>query len=170
MLLPIWAGATAPTGKTLADSLVPTHPPSLPCNRRSVKLYGPRPCLGHRPIVDGVAQPFQFLSYNEVAETVNHVGSGYTNLGLKPKDKIGVIGPNTPEWMMAMQVCDRVVGGLDQAKMLLLVVARDRSSWVAACLQEFLFDWGYRSQSLFVQARSMCKRALSHVLADCLPS
>lgn len=75
-----------------------------------MKLYGPRPCLGHRPIVDGVAQPFQFLSYNEVAETVNHVGSGYTNLGLKPKDKIGVIGPNTPEWMMAMQVCDRTVG------------------------------------------------------------
>lgn len=96
--------ALVPGNWTPKPSLIPSPRPHLPCNRRSVNLYGPRPCLGHRPIVDGVAQPFQFVTYSEVAETVKQVGSAFANLGLKPKDKIGVIGPNTPEWMTAMQV------------------------------------------------------------------
>ena len=144
-------------------------------------LYGNRPCLGRRRIVDGVAQPYEFITYNEVAQVgrggwvgtgmgvpqsgagvrvgggvprrggpgrwgeqrdtqrrehdltfslgllaqqspaahrpppdshppppgcvqiTATVGSAFSALGLQPKDRIGVIGANCPEWMMAMQ-------------------------------------------------------------------
>jgi hypothetical protein len=32
------------------------------------------------------------------------VASGYSALGLAPGDKVGVCGPNCPEWMISMQV------------------------------------------------------------------
>lgn len=35
------------------------------------------------------------------------VGSAYLTLGLKPKDRVGVFGANCPEWMLAMQGCNR---------------------------------------------------------------
>jgi len=35
--------------------------------REGVKISGERPCLGKRPIVDGVAGPFVFQTYNEVS-------------------------------------------------------------------------------------------------------
>ena len=39
------------------------------------------------------------------------VGSAFSALGLQPKDRIGVIGANCPEWMMAMQASGRDGGG-----------------------------------------------------------
>ena len=38
------------------------------------------------------------------------MGSAYASLGLQPKDRVGVIGANAPEWMMAMQVRGGVTG------------------------------------------------------------
>jgi long-subunit acyl-CoA synthetase (AMP-forming) len=35
------------------------------------------------------------------------VGSAYLHLGLQPKDRVGVFGANCPEWMLAMQGCNR---------------------------------------------------------------
>lgn len=38
---------------------------------------------------------------------VVQVGSAYLDLGLQPKDRVGVFGANCPEWMLAMQGCNR---------------------------------------------------------------
>eukprot|EP00798_Chlamydomonas_sp_ICE-L_P002723 gene2723-12596_t len=75
----------------------------------SVKRVPNRPCLGERKKgADGKAGPFTFLTYKEVHDIVSKVGSAYSQLGLKPKDRIGVIGSNSPEWRMAMQAMDRM--------------------------------------------------------------
>jgi hypothetical protein len=38
---------------------------------------------------------------------VLQVGSAFLTLGLQPKDRVGVFGANSPEWMLAMQGCNR---------------------------------------------------------------
>lgn len=38
---------------------------------------------------------------------VLQVGSALLDLGVKPKDRVGVIGANCPEWMLTMQGCNR---------------------------------------------------------------
>lgn len=35
------------------------------------------------------------------------VGSAFLDVGLKPRDRVGVIGSNCPEWMITMQGCNR---------------------------------------------------------------
>ncbi|GAX79708.1 hypothetical protein CEUSTIGMA_g7149.t1 [Chlamydomonas eustigma] len=74
----------------------------------SVKLYGNRPCLGYRRIQNGEAQPFEFMTYYEVSQVISAVGSAFHGLGLRPRDRIGVIGSNSPQWMMAMQAMNRM--------------------------------------------------------------
>mmetsp|Transcript_22299 Transcript_22299/g.48717 ORF Transcript_22299/g.48717 Transcript_22299/m.48717 type:complete len:658 (+) Transcript_22299:118-2091(+) len=84
-------------------------PPELPVKtlrelfEKSAEKFPNRPCLGSRPIVNGQAQPFQFMTYNEVHNNVKKIAAAYVALGVKPKDRVGVIGANCPEWMMAMQ-------------------------------------------------------------------
>lgn len=74
--------------------------------QRSAKKFATRPCVGHRPIVDGKPQPFEFLSYQEIADMVAEVAAGYAALGAKPKDKVSICGVNCTEWMLAMQGCN----------------------------------------------------------------
>jgi len=74
----------------------------------SVEKYPDRACLGFRRIIKDVAQPYEFFTYQQVADRVDRVGSAFAALGLKPNDKIGVLGPNCPEWMLAMQGCNRM--------------------------------------------------------------
>jgi long-chain acyl-CoA synthetase len=69
-----------------------------------VEKYPENPCLGFRRIIKEVAQPYEFYTYQQVSDRVDRVGSGFAALGLKPNDKVGVLGPNCPEWMLAMQV------------------------------------------------------------------
>lgn len=40
----------------------------------------------------------------QVAEQVNLLASGLRAIGASPKQRVGVLGPNCAEWMMAMQV------------------------------------------------------------------
>lgn len=70
----------------------------------STKKFANRPCLGYRKVVNGQAQPYEFLSYHEVGSRVAAVAAGYVSLGLGPKDRVGVIGPNSVDWMVSMQV------------------------------------------------------------------
>lgn len=48
--------------------------------RRSSELYADRPCLGERATVDGVAQPFEFLTYKESATAVADIAAGYAKV------------------------------------------------------------------------------------------
>jgi len=76
---------------------------------RSVHKYGPNPCLGRRPIQDdGTAGPYTFKTYAEVGEQVADLGAGLKVLGVGAGKRVGVFGTNCPEWMTAMQACNRM--------------------------------------------------------------
>lgn len=75
--------------------------------QRSVKLYPDRPCLGSRKIVDGQAQPFTYMTYTEASIAVTHVGSALRAVGVGKEGRVGVFGANCPEWMIALQACNR---------------------------------------------------------------
>ena len=72
--------------------------------QRSVKLYADRPCLGSRKIVDGQAQPYTYITYQEAGSRVSQIGSAMNSVGVQPHTRVGVFGANSPEWMIAMQV------------------------------------------------------------------
>lgn len=56
------------------------------------------------------AGDYQWQSYAEVGARVEAVGSGVDLLcGVKKGDCVGVYGTNSPEWMIAMQACNRQV-------------------------------------------------------------
>uniref|UniRef100_A0A8B9CF31 Arachidonate--CoA ligase n=1 Tax=Anser brachyrhynchus TaxID=132585 RepID=A0A8B9CF31_9AVES len=61
------------------------------------------PCLGFRK----PKQPYQWLSYREVAERAEALGSGLLQQGCKPSTKqfIGVFAQNRPEWIISELAC-----------------------------------------------------------------
>lgn len=66
------------------------------------------PCLGHRPIVKGAAGPYQYETFAEVAARVADIAAGCKSLlGLSARDRVAILGANCPEWMVAMQACNR---------------------------------------------------------------
>ncbi|GIL73086.1 hypothetical protein Vretimale_4702 [Volvox reticuliferus] len=75
---------------------------------KSCKLYGDCPCLGERTAEGTQAGPYHFITFQEVWEAVAAAGSAYVKLGLKPKDRIGVLGANSKQWMIAMQGMNRM--------------------------------------------------------------
>ncbi|KAG2442580.1 hypothetical protein HXX76_002665 [Chlamydomonas incerta] len=75
---------------------------------KSCRLFADCPCLGERAVEDGQVGPYRFLTFREVEETVAAVASAYVKLGIKPHDRIGVLGANCKEWMMAMQGMNRM--------------------------------------------------------------
>eukprot|EP00884_Botryococcus_braunii_P002561 jgi/Botrbrau1/12305/Bobra.0205s0004.1 len=74
---------------------------------QSVKRNPDAPCLGWRPVVKGKAGPYKWLTYKQTHDQVEAVASGLAALGLGHKDRIGIYGCNSPEWMIAMQACNR---------------------------------------------------------------
>ena len=81
--------------------LTVSPPPPCPC-RKSVQDFADKPCLGRR--TDDT--PFVYETYAEVGAKVDKIGSALAANGIKPKDAVGVIGPNAPEWMVIMQGCN----------------------------------------------------------------
>ena len=75
---------------------------------RSVSKYGDNPCLGMRlKGADGTVGDYKWLTYREVSEKVVAVSSGLVGEGVVAQNTVGVFGANCPEWMMAMQACNR---------------------------------------------------------------
>ena len=75
---------------------------------RAVREFGDRPALGRRPVgPDGKAGPYEWMTYRKVGEYAAAIGSAMVGLGLKRKDRVGVYGPNCPEWMVVMQAVNR---------------------------------------------------------------
>lgn len=74
------------------------------CHRLSCEKFPQKPCLGRRTVTNGVAGPYEFISFQQAAEQSVQIASACKALGLKAKDKVGVLGLNSPEWMLAMQV------------------------------------------------------------------
>lgn len=71
---------------------------------------------------------------------VLQAGSALLDLGVKPKDRVGVIGANCPEWMLTMQGCNRTRCATATAAAAAVLVARGSSrcsggSTARICLQ-----------------------------------
>eukprot|EP00075_Anas_platyrhynchos_P034763 XP_027324016.1 long-chain-fatty-acid--CoA ligase 6 isoform X5 [Anas platyrhynchos] len=71
--------------------------------RRGFSISENGPCLGFRK----PKQPYQWLSYREVAERAEALGSGLLQQGCKPctKQFIGVFAQNRPEWIISELAC-----------------------------------------------------------------
>eukprot|EP00882_Tetradesmus_deserticola_P012274 GHRQ01013008.1.p1 GENE.GHRQ01013008.1~~GHRQ01013008.1.p1 ORF type:complete len:205 (+),score=31.64 GHRQ01013008.1:261-875(+) len=101
---PVWtnplsetSGPALPGVTTLFDSF-----------RNSCERWPSSRCLGHRPVVDGIAQPYKFITYAQAQDQTTLIASAFKSLGLKRCDKICILGSNCPEWMLAMQACNRM--------------------------------------------------------------
>ncbi|GBF97083.1 hypothetical protein Rsub_10094 [Raphidocelis subcapitata] len=90
------AAPSMPTGNTLYELF--TH---------SAKSNPDARCLGHRPVVDGEAQPYVYQDYAQVVDRVAAIATGIKGLGLQTRDKVAVLGVNCPNWMITMQACNR---------------------------------------------------------------
>ena len=55
--------------------------------------------LGHRPIVNGAPQGYEWQTYDKVKERVTAFGAGLSHLGLVPTGKLGIFAINRPEWV-----------------------------------------------------------------------
>lgn len=70
----------------------------------SVETFSSNNCLGYRPLEDGVAGEYVWWTYAETGEKVVAFASGLAGLGTTSGARVGVFGPNCPEWMVTMQV------------------------------------------------------------------
>ena len=68
----------------------------------SIEKYADRPALGKR-VGDG---PYQWMSYKALGGYVSAVASAMIGAGLPVHGRAAVYGPNSPEWMLAMQACN----------------------------------------------------------------
>ncbi|CAD7700609.1 unnamed protein product [Ostreobium quekettii] len=75
---------------------------------RSVERYPTADCLGCRPVADGKAGDYVWWTYKDTSKKVAAVGSALKELGIAAGAKVGVFGANCPEWMLAMQACNRM--------------------------------------------------------------
>ncbi|KAM9129612.1 long-chain-fatty-acid--CoA ligase 6 isoform 3-T7 [Pangshura tecta] len=71
--------------------------------RRGFNISENGPCLGFRK----PKQPYQWLSYKEVSERAEALGSGLLQQGCKPSTSqfIGVFAQNRPEWIISELAC-----------------------------------------------------------------
>eukprot|EP00887_Chlorella_sp_A99_P003454 scaffold7.g3454.t1 len=67
------------------------------------------PCLGRRTCDPARRQcdSYSWLTYQEAGELVDDVASAMVRVGLLPHGRASVYGANSPEWMVAMQACNR---------------------------------------------------------------
>ncbi|KAF9359606.1 hypothetical protein BGX26_011941 [Mortierella sp. AD094] len=57
--------------------------------------------LGTRPIVDGVPQPYDWMTYPRAQERVTHFGAGLSHLGLTTGSTFGIFSINRAEWTLS---------------------------------------------------------------------
>uniref|UniRef100_A0A8C1LTI0 Arachidonate--CoA ligase n=1 Tax=Cyprinus carpio TaxID=7962 RepID=A0A8C1LTI0_CYPCA len=71
--------------------------------QRGLQIAGNGPCLGFR----NPGEPYQWISYTEVAERAQVLGSGLLAKGCKPNPQqfVGIFAQNRPEWVIAELAC-----------------------------------------------------------------
>uniref|UniRef100_A0A672S5P0 Arachidonate--CoA ligase n=1 Tax=Sinocyclocheilus grahami TaxID=75366 RepID=A0A672S5P0_SINGR len=71
--------------------------------QRGLRIAGNGPCLGFRK----PGEPYQWISYTEVAERAQVLGSGLLAKGCKPNPQqfVGIFAQNRPEWVIAELAC-----------------------------------------------------------------
>ncbi|KAF7106775.1 hypothetical protein CFC21_107487 [Triticum aestivum] len=85
-------------------------PPGVDCLwdlfRASVEKYPSNPMLGHRPVVDGKAGDYAWMTYREVCDVVIKLAASMSNSGVKQGERAGIYGANCPEWIISMEACN----------------------------------------------------------------
>lgn len=71
---------------------------------RSIRLYADRPALGYRRSQDGRPSAYEWLTYRESGELAANVAAAFCEVGVQAHDRCGILGANSPQWMLAMQV------------------------------------------------------------------
>ncbi|XP_056416031.1 long-chain-fatty-acid--CoA ligase 1 isoform X1 [Hyla sarda] len=71
--------------------------------QRGLRVSNNGPCLGHRK----PNQPYQWISYQEVSDRAEYVGSALLHRGCKPSSEqfIGIFAQNRPEWIITELGC-----------------------------------------------------------------
>ncbi|XP_038677467.1 long-chain-fatty-acid--CoA ligase 5 isoform X1 [Scyliorhinus canicula] len=71
--------------------------------QRGLHVSGNGPCLGYRK----PKQPYQWLSYKQVSDRAEYLGSGLLHRGCNssPDQYIGVFAQNRPEWIISELAC-----------------------------------------------------------------
>uniref|UniRef100_A0A8C9W5U6 Arachidonate--CoA ligase n=1 Tax=Scleropages formosus TaxID=113540 RepID=A0A8C9W5U6_SCLFO len=71
--------------------------------QRGLRVAGTGPCLGYRR----AGEPYQWISYTEVSEQAQVLGSGLLAKGCEPSPHqfIGIYAQNRPEWVIAELAC-----------------------------------------------------------------
>ncbi|XP_063051820.1 long-chain-fatty-acid--CoA ligase 6 [Engraulis encrasicolus] len=71
--------------------------------QRGLRIAGDGPCLGYRK----PGQPYQWISYTDVAERAQVLGSGLLAKGCQPNPNqfVGIFAQNRPEWVIAELAC-----------------------------------------------------------------
>ncbi|XP_067909007.1 long-chain-fatty-acid--CoA ligase 5 isoform X1 [Heterodontus francisci] len=71
--------------------------------QRGLHVSDNGPCLGYRK----PNQPYQWLSYKQVSDRAEHLGSGllYRGYNSSPDQYIGVFAQNRPEWIISELAC-----------------------------------------------------------------
>ncbi|KAI8475864.1 MAG: hypothetical protein J3K34DRAFT_17054 [Monoraphidium minutum] len=101
-------------GPTYTCSLNGGAAPSMPAGDTLYELFSAAAikhadarCLGHRPIIKGEAQAYEYQTFGQVSARVARAATALKGLGLAAKDKVAVLSINCPDWMVAMQACNR---------------------------------------------------------------
>uniref|UniRef100_A0A8C7ZP01 Long-chain-fatty-acid--CoA ligase n=2 Tax=Oryzias sinensis TaxID=183150 RepID=A0A8C7ZP01_9TELE len=71
--------------------------------QRGLRITGNGQCLGYRK----PGQPYEWISYTEVAQQAQWIGSGLLAKGClpTPEQYIGIFGQNKPEWVISELAC-----------------------------------------------------------------
>ncbi|XP_059803818.1 long-chain-fatty-acid--CoA ligase 5 [Hypanus sabinus] len=71
--------------------------------QRGIHVSGDGPCLGYRKL----KQPYQWLSYKQVSDRAEYLGSGLLYRGCSPcpTQYIGIFAQNRPEWIISELAC-----------------------------------------------------------------
>ncbi|XP_078080485.1 long-chain-fatty-acid--CoA ligase 5 [Mustelus asterias] len=71
--------------------------------QRGLHVSGNGPCLGYRK----PEQPYQWLSYKQVSDRAEYLGSGLLHRGCNasPDQYIGIFAQNRPEWIISELAC-----------------------------------------------------------------
>ncbi|PWA86599.1 long-chain acyl-CoA synthetase 2 [Artemisia annua] len=72
----------------------------------SVKRNPKNPALGRREIIDGKAGGYTWLSYQDAYNSALRIASAIRSRSVNPGDKVGIYGPNCPEWIISMEACN----------------------------------------------------------------
>ena len=74
--------------------------------QRGLSISMDQPCMGFRPTPDG---PYHWLTYKEVAQNADNIGSGLVHRGVKKAEFIGISSHNSHEWSTLSIACDAQV-------------------------------------------------------------